>query len=251
MNVIGIIPSRYSSSRYPGKPLVDLCGKSMIQRVYENTSKSALFKQVIVGTDDLRIFNHVQDFGGSVMMTRSDHESGTNRCAEIAQKINADIIVNIQGDEPLVDRLQLNTLIQSFKDPTVKIATLATENITLSDIENSNRIKVVVDHKNDALYFSRSSIPNRVHFKGDSTNFYPFLKHIGLYAFRRPILIDVSKLATTKLEQIESLEQLKWLYYGYNIRVLKTNIETPNIDTPEDVEKVIKIIKEQHLTKDD
>jgi len=243
MKVIGIIPSRYASSRFPGKPLIDLNGKTMIQRVYENASQSKLLDEIIVATDDKRIFDHVVNFGGKVIMTSSDHQSGTDRCAEIARNINADIIVNIQGDEPLVDPKQLDELTKVFEDQTVKIATLATKNIVLNDIENPNRIKIVVDKKNDALYFSRSFIPNSTHFNGIDTEFYPFLKHIGLYAFRRNILIELSNLPTTKLEKIESLEQLRWLYYGYNIRIVETIIETPNIDVPDDVQRVIKILK--------
>lgn len=242
MKVTGIIPSRYASSRFPGKPLIDLKGKSMIQRVYENASKASLLNEIIVATDDERIYNHVKGFGGNVIMTRANHPSGTDRCGEIAEKTDADIIINIQGDEPLVNPRQLDALLKAFEDDSVQIATLGSPNISKEDIDNPNRIKIVTDAFNNALYFSRSAIPNDFHFKGNSQEFYPFLKHIGLYAYRKPCLLDLIRLEPSKLEQIESLEQLRWLYYGYSIRVVETTIETPNIDVPEDVEKVLGLI---------
>lgn len=242
MKAIGIIPSRYASSRFPGKPLIDLKGKSMIQRVYENASKASLLDDIIVATDDERIFQHVQSFGGKVMMTNSDHTSGTDRCGEIAKLIDADIIINIQGDEPLVDPNQLDILLKAFEDKAVSIATLGSKNITLEDLSNPNRIKIVTNVTNNALYFSRSAIPNDYHFKDDALTYYPFLRHIGLYAFRRDCLLELIDLSPTKLEITESLEQLRWLYYGYSIKVIETDIETPNIDVPEDVAKVLKLI---------
>lgn len=243
MKVVGIIPSRYASSRFPGKPLIDLKGKSMIQRVYENASKATLLDEVIVATDDERIYNHVIDFGGKAIMTSEKHVNGTERCGEVAEKIDADIIINVQGDEPLVNPNQLDVLLKAFKDDdSVKIATLGVPNVTKYDINNPNRIKIVTDVNSNALYFSRSAIPNDFHFKGNSQEFYPFLKHIGLYAFRKEVLQQLVKLKPSRLEQTESLEQLRWLYYGYSIRVVETTIETPNIDVPEDVEKVLTLI---------
>lgn len=242
MKVAGIIPSRYASSRFPGKPLIDLKGKSMIQRVYENASKATLLDELIVATDDERIYNHVFDFGGKAIMTSAQHVNGTERCGEVAGKISADIIINVQGDEPLVNPNQLDALLKAFDDESVKIATLGVPNITKDDLNNPNRIKIVTDVFNNALYFSRSAIPNDFHFKGDSQNFYPFLKHIGLYAFRKEVLQKLVELKPSKLEQTESLEQLRWLYYGYSIRVIETTIETPNIDVPEDIENVLKLI---------
>lgn len=243
MKVVGIIPARYASSRFPGKPLIDLKGKSMIQRVYENASKATLLNELIVATDDQRIFDHVQAFGGKVVMTQAHHTSGTDRCGEVAQNIDADVVINIQGDEPLINPQQLDEIIAAFHDDKVQIATLGYPKISVDDISNPNRIKIVTDHNNDALYFSRSAIPNDYHFKGDSKTFYPFLKHIGMYAFRRKTLLEVIALQPSKLEQVESLEQLRWLYYGYKIRVVQTTIETPNIDVPEDVEKVLKLVE--------
>lgn len=242
MKVVGIIPSRFASSRFPGKPLIDLKGKTMIQRVYENASKAKSLSEIYVATDDQRIFDHVISFGGKVFMTDSNHPSGTDRCGEIAQKIEADIILNIQGDEPLINPVQLDQVISAFDDSSVRIATLGTPKISEADIQNANRIKIVVDHANNALYFSRSAIPNSSNYNGNPTEFYPFYKHIGLYAYKKECLTELVKLKPTKLEKIESLEQLRWLYNGYKIKVVETEIETPNIDTPEDIEMVLALL---------
>ena len=244
MRILGIIPTRYGSSRFPGKPLIDLKGKTMIQRVVEGAAKSSLLTDLIVATDDQRIVDVVTGSGGKVMMTDAKHPTGTDRCAEIVKRIpdQYDVVINIQGDEPLVDARQLDQLLQAFTDPDVQIATLASRKIGMEDIMNPNRIKVVVDKNRNALYFSRSPIPNFDNAKGEPLEIYPFLRHIGLYAYRSEVLLELSLLAETKLEQIESLEQLRWLYNGYSIRVVETEIETPNIDTPEDVEKVLKML---------
>jgi 3-deoxy-manno-octulosonate cytidylyltransferase (CMP-KDO synthetase) len=243
LRVLGIIPARYASSRFPGKPLIDLKGKTMIQRVYEGASKSTLFTKIIVATDDQRIVEEVQRFGGNVMLTSEQHTTGTDRCGEVAKNItDCDLVINIQGDEPLVDFRQLEVLIHSFEDTNVKIATLGIEKVEETDLLNTNRIKIVVNKHMDALYFSRSAVPNHANSKGNPLENYPYLRHIGLYAFRRETLLELITLKPTDLEQIESLEQLRWLYYGYPIRIVKTNIETPNIDVPEDVEKVLAAI---------
>lgn len=243
MKVLGIIPARYGSSRFPGKPLIDLKGKTMIQRVYEGAKKSTLLSDLIVATDDQRIVDEVKRFGGNVLLTKESHPSGTDRCGEIAsQYTDIDVIVNIQGDEPLVDYRQLDALISAFEEEQTKIATLGIKDVTLEDINNTNRIKIVVDHKQNALYFSRSAIPNFANSKGNPLEIYPFFRHIGLYAYRSSVLKELVELQPTKLETIESLEQLRWLYYGYSIRVVETTIETPNIDVPEDVKKVIEFL---------
>lgn len=244
MRVLGIIPARYGSSRFPGKPLIDLKGKTMIQRVLEGTSRSTLLSAVVVATDDTRIADHVKAIGGKVLMTSPTHPTGTDRCAEVVRQLNEqfDVVINIQGDEPLVDARQLDQLLGAFSDPAVQIATLASRNIDLEAIHNPNRIKVVVDNKNDALYFSRSAIPNTVNAKEDPLKSYPYLRHIGLYAYRPEVLLQISQLPETSLEKTESLEQLRWLYHGLAIRVVETAIETPNIDTPEDVAKVLELI---------
>lgn len=244
MKVLGVIPARYNSSRFPGKPLIDLKGKSMIQRVYEGASKSSLIDQLVVATDDQRIFEHVRSFGGEVMMTSDLHTTGTDRCGEVAQKYPLhDIVINIQGDEPLVDYRQLEELINLFQDTQTQIGTLGIPLTDKEDLHNENRIKIVLNHQNKALYFSRSAIPNTQKYKHDALEEGLFLRHIGLYGFRRDILMEVVQLELTKLETLESLEQLRWLYYGYSINVAKTNIETPNIDTPEDIEKVLAYLK--------
>jgi 3-deoxy-manno-octulosonate cytidylyltransferase (CMP-KDO synthetase) len=245
MKVLGIIPSRYESSRFPGKPLIDLMGKSMIQRVYEQATKCERFTTVVVATDDQRIYDHVKAFGGEVMMTSSDHQSGTERCGEVIEQYNDfDIVVNIQGDEPLIRPEQLTELIALFQDNTVEIATLVKKMDHEADIRNPNRIKVVLDETHNALYFSRSPIPhiaNTAH--EDWLKKHDFLKHIGIYAWRMETLTALLKLPASNLEKLESLEQLRWLYHGYKIRTTETDIETPNIDAPEDVAKVLKLLQ--------
>lgn len=244
MKVLGIIPSRYQSSRFPGKPLVDLKGKSMIQRVYEGAQKSSLIDKVIVATDDQRIYDEVTAFGGSVEMTSPNHSTGTDRCGEIASKFpEYDIIINIQGDEPLVDYRQLNQLIQLFEDESVQIGTLGISLMEEEDLKNPNRIKIVLNHQNQALYFSRSNVPNTEKYSENPFEKQAFLRHIGLYGFRRETLNRITQLAPCDLESFESLEQLRWLYYGYPIQVGITDIETPNVDTPEDVAKVLALIE--------
>jgi 3-deoxy-manno-octulosonate cytidylyltransferase (CMP-KDO synthetase) len=243
LKVLGIIPARFSSSRFPGKPLIDLKGKSMIQRVYEGAQKSTMITDLVVATDDQRIIEEVKRFNGNVVLTSSFHTTGTDRCGEVLQQYSEiDVVVNIQGDEPLVDYRQIDALLKSFENPIVQIATLGIKDISKHDLENSNRIKIVVNHENKALYFSRSAIPNFANFIENAIDFYPFLRHIGLYAYRSTILKEIVELKPCKLEKIESLEQLRWLYYNYSIHVVETDIETPNIDVPEDVEKVIKFL---------
>jgi 3-deoxy-manno-octulosonate cytidylyltransferase (CMP-KDO synthetase) len=238
MKKIAIIPARYASSRFPGKPLIDLMGKTMIQHVYDRVNQSGLFNKVVVATDDKRIEQEVMSFGGEVVLTRSDHRSGTDRCGEVIDVFpDFDVVVNVQGDEPLVDPNQLDELLNAFQDEQVEIATLGTPRISAEEIANANRIKVVLDAANNALYFSRSPIP----FERNETT-YPFLKHIGLYGFRTKTLRQLIAYKPTKLEETESLEQLRWLYYGHQIRVVETVIETPNIDVPADVDRVLQIL---------
>jgi 3-deoxy-manno-octulosonate cytidylyltransferase (CMP-KDO synthetase) len=240
MKVLGIIPARFASSRFPGKPLIDLKGKTMIQRVYEGAAKSSSLTQIIVATDDQRIVDEVLRFGGNVCLTDESHQSGTDRCAEVA-RLNPgfDVVINIQGDEPLVNPLQLDQLLSAFINPEVHIATLGIPTSDEADLMNPNRIKIVLDHQENALYFSRSCVPNTYHFKGEFLSNYPFLRHIGLYAYRANTLNQLCQLTPTALEKMESLEQLRWMYHGFPIKVVQTTIETPNIDTPEDVENVI------------
>lgn len=221
-------------------PLIDIKGKTMIRRVFEGAAKSLLIEDVVVATDDQRIIDEVLSFNGNAVMTSKTHPSGTDRCAEVAARYpDCDIVINIQGDEPLVDYRQLEQLISAFSDPTVEIATLVTRKTTMDDLQNPNRIKVVADHEMNALYFSRSVVPNFHHTTGDVLGNYPFLRHIGLYAYRASILQKLTSLEPTALEKTESLEQLRWLYHGHKIRLVVTEIETPNIDVPEDLQKVL------------
>jgi len=236
LKVLGVIPARYSSSRFPGKPLIDLKGKSMIQRVYEGALKSQKIDKLIVATDDERIFSEVKRFGGEVLMTSENHPNGTQRCHEVlATYSDYDVVINIQGDEPLVRFEQLDLLLSAFDDSQVEIATLGIRTLKSEELENPNRIKIVTDYQNNALYFSRSRIP----YERNQIKDFTFLRHIGLYAFRSDVLREISNFSVTEIEEIESLEQLRWLYFGKKIRVIETDVETPNIDTPEDLEQVL------------
>lgn len=237
MKVLGIIPARFDSSRFPGKPLIDLKGKTMIERVYEGAQKAQLIDKLVVATDDQRIVAEVERFGGHVLLTKSTHQSGTDRCAEVLERFpDYDIVINIQGDEPLVSAQQLDTLLAAFTDSNTQIATLVNPEVSQEDLNNPNRIKVVENAQQQALYFSRSALPNMHYAKSET---FPWLRHIGLYAYRAHVLAELSRLSPCLLEQAESLEQLRWLYYGYAIQLIRTTIETPNIDVPEDVQKVL------------
>ncbi|MBI2259923.1 MAG: 3-deoxy-manno-octulosonate cytidylyltransferase [Flavobacteriia bacterium] len=239
MNILGVIPARFASTRFPGKPLLDLKGKTMIQRVYEGCLASKSINKLVVATDDEQIFNEVKRFGGEVMMTSFSHQSGTERCNEVAQQFpDYNVVINIQGDEPLVNHKQLDELLQCFNDPNIQIATSAIKENNLDFIDNPNRIKIVLNSKNEALYFSRCGIP---YSQQEETN-YPYLRHIGLYAYQSEVLKHLCSLPPCLLEKKESLEQLRWLYYGYTIKVVETDIESPNIDVPEDVEQVLKLL---------
>jgi 3-deoxy-manno-octulosonate cytidylyltransferase (CMP-KDO synthetase) len=239
MNIIGIIPARYESSRFPGKPLIDLKGKTMIQRVYEGAKKSTKLSEVIVATDDQRIYDHVKSFGGEVIMTSENHKNGTDRCGEVASQMDCDVVINIQGDEPLVDFRQLDQLCKAFNDSDVSIATLGIKGVTKEERNNPNRIKIVLDENSNALYFSRSAIPNTANGKPEIIENFPLYRHVGLYAYKSGTLAELTDLPPTQLEKVESLEQLRWLYYSYKVRVVETDIETPNIDVPEDLKKVL------------
>ena len=246
MKFIAIIPARYASTRFPGKPLAMLGGKPVIQRVYEQAT--AVLGEAYVATDDERIFQAVEAFGGCAVMTRSDHRSGTDRIEEAAEKIqtNADVIINVQGDEPFIQASQIKTLMHLFDDPTTQIGTLGKRFETMEAAKNPNSPKIVCDRRGFALYFSRSVIPF-VRGKEESTwmEHYPFLKHLGIYAYRRKALHEVTQLAQTPLEIAESLEQLRWLENGYRIRVGITDVETVGIDTPEDLQRAEEFLKTQ------
>jgi len=236
MKFIAVIPARYASTRFPGKPLAILGGKTVIQRVYEQAM--SVLPEVFVATDDERIFDAVASFGGKAVMTRADHKSGTDRIEEAVETIgtDADVIINIQGDEPFVQPSQIETLMHLFDAPETQIGTLGKPFDTMEAVMNPNSPKIVTDRRGFALYFSRSVIPYiRGVEQGDWMHHYPFLKHLGVYAYRREVLAEVTRLPQGLLEKAESLEQLRWLENGYRIRVGLTDVETVGIDTPDDL----------------
>ena len=238
MKFIGIIPARYASTRFPGKPLAMLGGRTVIQRVYEQAT--AILEEAYVATDDERIFQAVEQFGGRAIMTRADHKSGTDRIEEAAEKIGtqADVIINIQGDEPFIQKSQIETLTHLFDDPSTQIGTLGKRFESIEAAMNPNSPKIVTDKRGFALYFSRSIIPYvRGKEQTEWLQHFPYLKHLGLYAYRREVLQEVTQLPQSPLEIAESLEQLRWLENGYRIRVGLTDVETVGIDTPEDLQR--------------
>lgn len=248
MKFIGIIPARYASTRFPGKPLAILGGKTVIQRVYEQVV--SVLGEAYVATDDNHIFQQVESFGGHAVMTRTDHKSGTDRIEEAAEKIgtDADVIINVQGDEPFIQKSQIETLMQLFEDTTTQIGTLGKPFESMDAVENPNSPKIVVDNRSFALYFSRSVIPYiRGEKQEDWFGQYPFLKHLGIYAYRREVLSKVTKLPQSSLEKAESLEQLRWLQNGYRIRVGLTDVETVGIDTPEDLARAEEFLAKRAL----
>lgn len=243
MKFLGIIPARYASTRFPGKPLADINGKTMIQKVYEQVAKA--LDHVYVATDDKRIEEVVKNFGGNVVMTSSNHQSGTDRIAEaanyIANQLNLhfDVVINIQGDEPFIQPEQINLLKSCFSNPSTQIATLIKKIINSDEIFDPNKVKVVTAKDNRAIYFSRSPIPfvrgeNHEEWK----NKHEFFKHIGMYAYRLDALMEVTKLEQSSLELTESLEQLRWIESGYWIQTEITEHESIGIDTPEDLIRV-------------
>ena len=253
MKFTAVIPARYASTRFPGKPLAMLGGKTVIQRVYEQAA--SVLSDVYVATDDERILSAVEAFGGRAVMTRTDHKSGTDRIEEAVEKIEkqgmdkegqGDVIINIQGDEPFVQPSQIKTLMALFDDPETQIGTLGKRFESMEAVQNPNSPKIVTDHRGFALYFSRSVIP---FIRGieveDWLSHYPFLKHLGVYAYRREVLAEVTKLPQGVLEKAESLEQLRWLENGYRIRVGMTDVETVGIDTPADLDRAEQFLKQR------
>lgn len=248
MKFIGIIPARYASTRFPGKPLALLGGKPVIQHVYEKVA--AVLEAAYVATDDERIYDVVKSFGGQVVMTRTDHKSGTDRIEEAIEKIGGewDVVVNVQGDEPFVAKNQLDTICHCFDDPTTQIATLGKPFESMEAVQNPNSPKIIVDNMGFAMYFSRSVIP---YVRGKEMSswltHYPFLKHLGIYAYRKDVLRQVTQLPQSSLEIAESLEQLRWLQNGFKIKVGTTDVETVGIDTPKDLERAEEFLKAQLL----
>ena len=244
MKFIGLIPARYASTRFPGKPLALLNGKPVIQHVYEQATK--VLDAVYVATDDERIYNKVLAFGGKAVMTSTEHHSGTDRIEEALEKVGGDfdVVVNIQGDEPFIAQSQIETLCQCFVDKATQIATLGKPFECIEAAENPNSPKIVVDNRGYALYFSRSIIPFvRGTERQDWLSKYPFLKHLGIYAYRANVLKEITKLPQSSLELAESLEQLRWLQNGYRIKVGLTDVETVGIDTPDDLQRAEEFIR--------
>ncbi|MFC2111118.1 3-deoxy-manno-octulosonate cytidylyltransferase [Bacteroidota bacterium] len=240
MKYIGIIPARFASTRFPGKPLVNINGKTMIQRVFEQASKANVLSKVVIATDNVQIFEHVNGFGGNVIMTSEHHITGTERCFEVLEKLDEtyDVAINIQGDEPFIDPIQIEKVASCFKNKEIQIATLLKEISESDELFNENVIKAVADKNKKAVYFSRNPIP---YFRGKEksiwTKNHQYFKHIGIYAYKTDILEQIVKLSPTPLELAESLEQLRWIENGYNISVEFTEIESFSIDSPEDLAK--------------
>lgn len=239
MNILGIIPARYASTRFPAKPLVEIGGKSMIRRVYEQAGKARLLSNVVVATDNNEIFNHVKTFGGNVVMTKEEHPSGTDRCFEALEKTSGDFdfVINIQGDEPFIHPEQIDLLASALNKET-ELATLVKKIEDQETLFNPNTPKVIFNKNKEAIYFSRQTIP---YIRGAEPEQWlskaEFYKHIGIYAYRADILKAITSLETGSLEKSESLEQLRWLENGFNIKVEITTYESVGIDVPSDLEK--------------
>ena len=244
MKILGIIPARFASSRFPGKPLADIGGKSMIQRVYEQAQKAKSLSKVVVATDDSRIFDHIIGFGGEAYMTAENHPSGTDRCFEALQKAGGsskyDYIINIQGDEPFIDPETVEQMAKLL-DFKTEIATAVKKINDYETLFDPNVVKAVLTMRKQCLYFSRQTVPYvRGHEPGTWLDHADFYKHIGLYAYRNDVLEQISHLPPSPLENTEKLEQLRWLGYGYKIYATVTNYESIGVDTPEDLEKLNK-----------
>lgn len=248
-NSLGIIPARFASSRFPGKPLANIAGKTMIMRVYEQVLKSVKLNFVLVATDDERIFEHVQNKGGNVLMTSTSHQTGTDRCIEVVRREeygSFDIVVNIQGDEPLIHPEQIDSCIEILENnETISISTLVKRIENQEDLFNPNIVKVVSDNCDRAMYFSRGVLPWRRNLLHDdwmkSVEYY---KHIGIYGFRKHTLLELANLKPGKLESAELLEQLRWLENGYQIGVAVTNCPSHPVDIPGDVDKILKLLND-------
>jgi 3-deoxy-manno-octulosonate cytidylyltransferase (CMP-KDO synthetase) len=244
--IIGIIPARYASTRFPGKPLADILGKSMLQRVYEQSSKSKFLKRVVVATDDERIFEHVKSFGGEVVMTAENHPSGTDRCWDAAQQIDEafEYVVNVQGDEPFINPQQIDELASVLQDGDIELATQMVAVNCYELLVDKGEVKIVLNKNNEAMYFSRSIIPfiKNVDEK-DWLQQHTYYRHVGMYAYRKDILERITKLPVSSLEKAESLEQLRWIENGFKIKCVVTQYDSHCVDTPEDLEKAIQMLR--------
>jgi len=247
MKFVGIIPARYASTRFPGKPLADILGKSMIQRVYERASQ--VLDTVVVATDDQRIYDAVVQFGGRVVMTSENHKTGTDRCYEALTKLpeTYDVVINIQGDEPFIAIEQIEALKNCFVSDQIQLATLVKPfdaNTSIDELENPNTPKVILSQAGEAICFSRSVIPYlRGVEKSQWAAAHTYYKHIGIYAYRTDILAQITKMTQTPIEKAESLEQLRWLENGLHIHVAITHSDNHSIDTPEDLQRVVALMK--------
>ena len=247
MKFVGIIPARYASTRFPGKPLADILGKSMIQRVYERASQ--VLDTVVVATDDQRIYDAVVQFGGRVVMTSENHKTGTDRCYEALTKLleTYDVVINIQGDEPFIAIDQIEALKNCFVSDQIQLATLVKPfdaNTSIDELENPNTPKVILSQAGEAICFSRSVIPYlRGVEKSQWAAAHTYYKHIGIYAYRTDILAQITKMTQTPIEKAESLEQLRWLENGLHIHVAITHSDNHSIDTPEDLQRVVALMK--------
>ncbi len=244
MNILGIIPARYASTRFPGKPLAIINGKPMIQRVYEQCMKAGSIDEVVVATDDKRIEKAVAGFNGNVVTTASTHKSGTERCNEVVNKYKTqgksfDVVINIQGDEPYIEPSQIDLVASCFSDNKVEIGTLIKKIENPEELFDPNVVKVITGNDGTAIYFSRQAIPFiRGIEKGEWLSHYNFFKHIGIYAYRTEVLIAIAGLAPTPLEKAESLEQLRWLENNYKIKTVESSFESLSVDTPDDIRKI-------------
>jgi 3-deoxy-manno-octulosonate cytidylyltransferase (CMP-KDO synthetase) len=247
MSIIGIIPARYASTRFPGKPLIQINGKSMIQRVYEQAAKSKLMTKIIIATDDDRIAEHAKSFGAEVVITKAEHPSGTDRCFEAYQLNgqNFDYVLNIQGDEPFLDPEQIDSLAQGCAED-VEIATQMIKCTDHDVLFDKGEVKIILNSNKEALYFSRNVIP---FIKGKDEKewhkHFDYYRHVGMYAYRTDILEKITQLKPSALELAESLEQLRWVEHGYKIKCIETSFESHCIDTPEDIEKVMRLMNIQ------
>jgi 3-deoxy-manno-octulosonate cytidylyltransferase (CMP-KDO synthetase) len=245
LKIAGIIPARYQSSRFPGKALIQINGKSMIQRVFEQSSKAKSLDSVIVATDDQRILDHVTGFGGAAVMTSTECRNGTERCREVIARMDQkfDFIINIQGDEPFISPDQIDQVATLF-GPDIQIATLAKKIDTSENLFNTNVNKVIFTEDRFAIYFSRAPVPFLRNFDKESwVEHYQYYKHIGIYGYSVPVLNEIVNLQPSPLEIAESLEQLRWIENGYSIKVGITDIDSQGIDTPDDLERILKKIK--------
>lgn len=241
IQITGIIPARFASTRFPGKPLVLIDGKTMIQRVYEQSKKANCLQKVVVATDDERILNHVISFGGEVLMTAGHHQSGTERCAEVAEKITSDAYINIQGDEPFIHPEQIDEVALLLQKKEVQLATLIKKITDAEELFNTNKPKVVISNTNKAIYFSRQTIPFLRGIEPTKwINHHNYYKHVGIYGYKRNTLLEIVKLSMSVLEKSEGLEQLRWLENGYDIHTSITELESYSVDTEEDLKSLPK-----------